>query len=122
MDVQNMKNIVVLKNLPSNMIEEAFVVLKDNVKIHKQEEEVLKNKKEENSRTKKDKYNKINNKDYLVKEAELIIKDYVSNIEKKQFKTSKERFKLEEKCKRLKYLSLFLGGFSILSFMLSIFK
>jgi len=32
MDIQNMKNMVVLKNLPSNLVEEAFVVLKDNVK------------------------------------------------------------------------------------------
>ena len=116
MDIQNMKNIVVLKNLPSNMIEEAFVVLKDNVKIHTQE--ALKNKKEEGSEIKKEDINKKNNKDYLLKEAEMIINDYVSNIEKKQVKESKEKVKLEEKCRKLKYLSLFLGLFSILSLML----
>ena len=32
-----MKNMVILKNLPSNMVEEAFVVFKNNVKIHKTE-------------------------------------------------------------------------------------
>ena len=33
MEVSNMKNMVVLKNLPSNIVEEAFVVLKANKKI-----------------------------------------------------------------------------------------
>jgi len=35
MDSNNMRNTVVLKNLPSNIIEEAFVVLKNNQKIKK---------------------------------------------------------------------------------------
>ena len=30
-----MKNMIVLKDLPSNMVKEAFVVFNDNVKIHK---------------------------------------------------------------------------------------
>lgn len=33
MDVSNMKNIIVLKNLPSNLVEEAIVVLKENKKV-----------------------------------------------------------------------------------------
>ena len=33
MDISQMKNIVVLKNLPSNMVEEAIVVLKPNIKV-----------------------------------------------------------------------------------------
>ena len=33
MNINNMKNIVVLNNLPSNIVEEALVILKDNSKI-----------------------------------------------------------------------------------------
>ena len=33
MDTSNMKNIVVLKNLPSNIVEEAIVILKSNAKV-----------------------------------------------------------------------------------------
>lgn len=107
MDVKNMKNMVVLKNLPSNLIEEAFVVLKDNVKVHK--EELAGNKKCENKEKGKD------SKDYVIKEAENIVSEYISKIERKEFKVSKERIKLEEKCKRLKYSTIFFGAFSFLS-------
>ena len=37
MNTGNLKNIVVLKDLPSNLIEEAIVVLKENQKIPKLE-------------------------------------------------------------------------------------
>ena len=107
MDIQNMKNMVVLKNLPSNLIEEAFVVLKDNVKVHK--EELVGNKKEES------KANNIKSKDYVIKEAEMIVSEYISKLEKKEFKVSKEKIKLEEKCKRLKYSTIFFAMFSGLS-------
>ena len=30
MDISNMKNMVVLKNLPSNIVDEAIVILKNN--------------------------------------------------------------------------------------------
>ena len=109
MDIQNMKNIVILKDLPSNMIEEAFVVLKDNVKVHK-EELILnkKDKKKENESTK-------NSKDYVIKEAEMIVSDYISEIEENKFKKSKEKMKLEKKCKKLKYSNTFFILFSIAS-------
>ena len=37
MDTSSLKNIVVLKDLPSNIVEEAIVVLKENRKIQKLE-------------------------------------------------------------------------------------
>ncbi len=107
MDIQNMKNMVVLKNLPSNLIEEAFVVLKDNVKVHK--EELAGNKKGESKEKVK------NNKDYVIKEAENIVSEYISKIERKEFKVSKEKVKLEEKCKKLKYATIFFSMFSFLA-------
>jgi len=107
MDIQNMKNMVVLKNLPSNLIEEAFVVLKDNVKVHK----------EELAGNKKDSYkaNSIKSKDYVVKEAEMIVSEYISEVERKEFKGTKEKIRLEEKCKKLKYSTIFFAMFSGLS-------
>jgi len=108
-----MKNMVVLKNLPSNLIEEAFVVLKDNVKVHK--EELAGNKKEDSN------VNNIKSKDYVIKEAEMIVSEYISKIEIKEFKGAKEKLKLEEKCKKLKCLSIFLAmfsGFSVISMLI----
>ena len=108
MDIQNMKNMVILKNLPSNLIEEAFVVLKDNVKVHKEE---LAGNKQVGSKEKV----KNNNKDYVIKEAENIVSEYISKIEKKEFKVNKDKIKLEEKCKKLKYSTIFFAIFSLLS-------
>ena len=33
MSTENMKNMVVLKNLPSNIVDEAIIILKPNVKV-----------------------------------------------------------------------------------------
>ena len=33
MDINRMRNIVILKDLPSNIVDEAFIVLKKNQKI-----------------------------------------------------------------------------------------
>ena len=35
MNSNQMKNMIVLKNLPSNLIDEAFIILKNNKKIKK---------------------------------------------------------------------------------------
>ena len=107
MDKNTMKNIIVLKNLPSNMIDEAFVVFKDNVKVHKLqkiEKKNVENRKENDE-----------SKDYMVKEAEMVVTDYISKIEEKEDNLIHGNRKITEKYKRLKYLTLFLGMFSIFS-------
>ena len=43
MNIDNMKNIVVLKDLPSNMVDEAIIILKPNVKLEKREEKKKEN-------------------------------------------------------------------------------
>lgn len=101
MNPNAMKNIIILKDLPSNMIEEAFVVFKDNVKIHKIEK-IEKNKKNE----------KNNYKDYIIKEAEMVINDYISKVEQKEFELTSGNKNLKEKYKRLKAVTIF---FAILS-------
>ena len=67
MEQEKMRNIIVLKNLPSNLIEEAFVIVKNN-KMAKQLQNV-KGKKQENE-------NVNSTKKYMIKEAEMIISNY----------------------------------------------
>lgn len=75
METSKMKNMVVLKNLPSNMIEEAIVIFKENSKIKA-----------------KDVINKTNqlsqvqgkSKDIIFKEAEMLVNDYVKRVESSQ--------------------------------------
>lgn len=95
MNTGNLKNIVVLKDLPSNLIEEAIVVLKENQKIPKLEP-ASKDKKENESDMKK------NSKDYIVKEAQMLIADYISRVENKNKKENQSIQKLNKKCKWLK--------------------
>ena len=72
METSKMKNMVVLKNLPSDMIEEAIVIFKENSKIKA-----------------KDVINKSNqlsqvqgkSKDIIFKEAEMLVNDYVKRVE-----------------------------------------
>lgn len=86
MNVSNMKNMVVLKNLPSNLIDEAIVVLKSNTKINKLEK--IENFKCSNSGGE----NKASN-GYVLKEAEMLVSEYISKIEdnKKTAKTKKTK-------------------------------
>ena len=107
MDFNSMKNMIVLKDLPSNMVKEAFVVFNDNVKIHKIEK-TEKNRKYVNNERKK-------TKDYILKEAEMIIEDYISKVEKKEYELVNGNRKLKEKYKRLKKLTIFLAIFSAFS-------
>ena len=68
MEESKLKNMVVLKNLPSNLIEEAIVILKSNKKVKKLEK-IDKEKRKEKEET------KTNNtkKEFIIKEAEMII-------------------------------------------------
>ena len=103
MDTSNLKNIVVLKNLPSNLVEEAIVVLKKNKKLHKLEmAEVKENKLKSNE--------KERNEEYIVKEAEMLVKEYTDELEKqspkwkKNIKKKKKKYKLSV---RMNFLLLF---------------
>ena len=72
-----MKNVVVLRNLPSNLIEEAFVVVKSK-KVARSLERI--DGKNENI----DRKNKDDG--YIVREAESVLSSYVSLVEKKDDK------------------------------------
>ena len=55
METSNLKNMVVLKNLPSNIVDEAIIVLKTNKKAKKLQKIEKNNKTTENEENKKDK-------------------------------------------------------------------
>lgn len=103
MNIDNMKNIVILKDLPSNMVEEAIVILKPNIKIENVKKE---QKKKENIKVSAK--GKENSKDYIIKEAQEVISQYISNLEKPKQLEIKNK-KLIAKYNRVKTLSILFG-------------
>lgn len=112
MDAKIMKKMIVLKNLQSNMIEEAYVVLKNNVKARKYEK-VNNQKKEVITDEKK-------TNDYMIKEAEMVINDYICKMESKEFSFNNKSLKLKNN--RLKIIAITFALLSILNFAMFIFK
>lgn len=103
MNIENMKNIVVLKDLPSNMVEEAIVILKPNIKIEK-----IKNKEKKKENIKVGAKGKDNSKDYIIKEAQEVISQYISDLERPKQLEIKNK-KLLAKYNRVKTLSILFG-------------
>ena len=97
MEKSQMKSMVVLKNLPSNLIEEAIVVLKPN-KYAKKMEYIDKKDNLQN----KDKNNQNNN--YIIREAENVISNYINIVENKNKKVKDSD--INKKYKKLKFYSL----------------
>lgn len=108
MEVENMKNMVVLKNLPSNIVDEAIVILKPHIKL-KSLNKAEKNKKRSKGNT------KDNNK-YIINEAEMVLSNYFSKIENEKKNNFKANKKIEMKCKRLKLISIILGVLFFITF------
>ena len=90
MQKNKVNNIIVLKNISSNIVEEAIVVLKSNVNF--KNNELIKNKKEENAHF------------TIVKEAEHVIEDYISKMKTKNKEL--EEFKIKKKYKNLKRITI----------------
>lgn len=109
MKTDNMKNMVVLKDLPSNIVDEAIVILKPNIKL-KSLDTTSKNNRKNKKVTQED------SKKYIINEAEMLISNYISKIENDKNKKIKVNKKMEEKCKRLKMISIFLGITLLFSF------
>lgn len=113
MSTESMKNMVVLKNLPSNIVDEAIVILKPNVKLksldlveNKKESKNVKNEKEQNS------------KKYIINEAEMVLSNYLSKIEDEKKSTAKVNKKIENKYKKVRAISIFLGIMLFISFLI----
>ena len=113
MEMENMKNMVILKDLPSNIAEEAIVILKPNIKLRRLD---LAETKKENKETKtKD---DTNTKKYIINEAEMIVNNYLSRIEIQKKNNLKINKKMEIKYKRAKAISIVLGVLLLVSFLI----
>lgn len=106
MNDSKMKNMVVLKNLPSNIVEEAYVVLKPNknLKINLQ--------KQENTGERL-------TSEYVVKEAEMVISNYLSKIEEKKVIRNLEVEEIKKKYNNMKKTSMILMGMLVLNIMIN---
>lgn len=97
MEKNQMKNMVILKNLPSNLIEEAIVIFKPNSYIKKiqyiDKNDFLKSKEKQ-----------CKNNNYIIQEAENIISNYINKIENKKEKVVSNY--IQKKYKRLKIYSI----------------
>ena len=104
MNENKTKNMVVLKDLPSNIAKEAYVVLKPNIKIKNKEKQT-----EEKWPV------------YIVKEAESVINNYLSSVENNNSIKSFDIEKLKIKNKKLKKICVGLVLCLILNLLLQIF-
>lgn len=111
MQANSVKNIVVLKSLPSNIVEEAIIILKSN-KYAKKLQMIEKNNNKELEQK------ESNGKEYIIREAEELLSNYISKIENKKYieKTSKT---LKEKYRRLKKYSIIITIFFAISFIIN---
>lgn len=102
----DMKNIIVLKDLPSNIIDEAIVILKNN-----------KIKRKDGNETMDDDFININ----IVEEAQQIIGEYIEKMEAPKKEKINER-KILIKYKKLQLVTILLGAMMIVSFLISFIK
>ena len=112
MNESNLKNMVVLKNLPSNIVEEAIIILKNTRKIKKLE-------KIEKSKIKDNTIDKEVDKNYIIKEAEMVISNYILQLEEKKKKYLFNTEKIEKRYKRLKIYSSIVTIIMIVQVLLS---
>lgn len=111
METNSLKNIIVLKSLPSNIIEEAIIILKSN-KYAKKFQTIEKNNTKEQSKT------EDNKKEYIIKEAESILASYVSKIENSRV-LEKPNKTLKNKYERLKKYSYIITVGLVISLILN---
>jgi len=114
MNASRMKNIIVLKDLPSNFVDEAIVVLKSGVKI--KNKEIAEAKHKNNFRESVD-----SNYQTAIKEAEFIVQDYITRLEKPNDNNANMK-KMRIQYKKLQICSLMLGFTTIIGICVSIFK
>ena len=110
MEASNLKNMVVLKNLPSNIVDEAIIILKNSKKIKKLE-------KVKNNKTTNKKKSQTTQKDNILKEAEMLVNSYVSKIENKEYKKFADN-KMQQKYKKIKKYSIITTIIGVIEFIL----
>lgn len=128
MNKSNMKNVIILKNLPSNLIDEAIMVVKDKKKVKDINYSDFVKYKEENSviqgymkseDIKKIESIKKDDRKYVIKEAEVVVTNYIRRIEENL--SDRKTEKMKKSYKKLKILNVFLALTTIISISLAIF-
>ena len=104
MNISQMKNIIVLKDLPSNLIDEAIVILKQGNKLKSKERIQKQNSFEENQEA---------NYEIAIKEAEFIVQDYIKNLEKPKENQNNIK-KMRVQYKKLQIFSFFLAILAVI--------
>lgn len=111
MKQNQMKNMVVIKDLPSNIVDEAIIILKNNKKI-----------KSLNTIEKQgtEKPEKEINENYVVKEAEMVISNFISQIEKEKHFKSFSIKQLECRYKKMKAVTIVLSIIVVINIILNV--
>ncbi len=111
MKQNQMKNMVVIKDLPSNIVDEAIIILKNNKKI-----------KSLNTIEKQgtEKHEKEINENYVVKEAEMVISNFISQIEKEKHFKSFSIKQLEFRYKKMKAVTIVLSIIVVINIILNV--
>lgn len=113
MESSKLKNMVVLKNLPSNIVDEAIIVLKTNKKVKKLQKIEQNKNLMSNENDKKD-------QEYILKEAEMIVNNYISKIENNEKKNIFNK-EANKKYNKLKKYAIAITLMSILQAIVIIF-
>lgn len=129
MNPENMKNIIILKNLPSNLIDEAIVVVKNKKESKDINYKTLMQ--DGKSRAiqgymKEEELKKIENikkeeRNYIIKEAEMVVTNYIAKIEK-PILVEKKMKKLEKSYKKVRILNVMLAVISLICVAIQIIK
>lgn len=115
MNQSGLKNMVVLRNLPSNLIEEAIIVLKSNKNI-RQIEKIDKNKIKEEPKE------KVKERDYIQKEAEMLISNYIRRLEDRKKGKIENKKQENKKYMKLKKYSIIATILLVIEAILLIIK
>lgn len=111
MQTNSVKNIVVLKSLPSNIVEEAIIILKSN-KYAKKFQMIEKNNNKELEQK------ESNGKEYIIKEAEALLSSYISKIENNKY-IERPNKTLKEKYQKLRKYSIIMTILFAISFIIN---
>lgn len=135
MSRENTKNVIILKNLPSNLISEAILVVKDKKQVtnYMRNAELNEQRDVSNCKTssngiiygdmKTEALKKIENikkedRKYVIKEAEIVVSNYIKRIEDNLSDRKIDR--LKKSYKKTKKLNVFLAMTTIISILLAI--
>ena len=115
MDISRMKNMIILKNLPSNLADEAIIVLKENLKV--KNKDLVDKKGMQKSKNEKT----VSKDNYIIKEAESIVSEYLSKIEKNKNSNVFDK-NINKKYKKVKIYSKIVTALAIVSIIINFIK